>query len=170
MLRRYTLRDVDDLVALYADPEVKRFIPVTGGYGRDRATERVLADQREWEELGHRMLAIVESASGRFLGRVAIYDWAETNETEVGWVLRADARGRGFATEAGRACIAWAFANLPVPYVTAMIDPDNVASINVATRLGMSVLRHDRLFGRLVVVHAISRAGERAIPGPGGRL
>jgi RimJ/RimL family protein N-acetyltransferase len=75
-------------------------------------------------------------------------------EVEVGWVLAPAARGRGVATEAARACLEWGFHDFDLPYVTAMIAPDNAASIAVAERLGMEPLREDTLhdFGIEVIV------------------
>jgi RimJ/RimL family protein N-acetyltransferase len=157
-LRRFVLADVEELVALQADPEVSRFIPVTSPYGREQATERVHTDDKAWHERGRRSLAIEERATRRFLGRVTLYDWEHLQETEVGWVLHNHARGKGFATEAARACVSWGFENLPVPYLTAMIRPTNPRSIEVAKRLGMTPLRTDVLSEEPVVVHAISRS------------
>jgi RimJ/RimL family protein N-acetyltransferase len=53
LLRRLSMADVDGLVALYSDPEVRRYIHVPDGYGRDQAIDRVDADAREWDDLGH---------------------------------------------------------------------------------------------------------------------
>jgi RimJ/RimL family protein N-acetyltransferase len=72
-------------------------------------------------------------------------------------VLRPDVWGQGFATEAGRACIDWGFRAMEVPYLTAMIVPDNLRSIGVATRLGMDPIRPDMLMDLPVVVYAIKR-------------
>ena len=157
LLRRFASADVDELVALQADREVRRFIQRGQPFGRRQATERVQADATEWQEHGHRMLAIEERVSGRFLGRVTLHDWTHLGETEIGWALRGDARGQGFATEAGRAFASWGFRTLAVPYLTAMIRPDNARSIAVAARLGMTELRTDVLSGTPVVVYSISR-------------
>lgn len=98
-------------------------------------------------------MAIVERASGRFVGRSGLNYWPQFDETEVGWVLRPDAWGRGFATEAGRACLEWGFTHLDLPYLTAMIRPENHPSIRVAERLGMRPLRSDLLMDVPVVVY-----------------
>jgi RimJ/RimL family protein N-acetyltransferase len=157
LLRRFAAADVDDFVALQADPEVRRYIQLAQPFGREQAAERVENDEAEWQERGRRMLAIEERAGGRFLGRVTLHHWAQFGETEIGWALRGDARGRGFATEAARAFADWGFRNLDVPYLTAMIRPDNARSIAVAARLGMTELRTDVLSGNPVVVYAVSR-------------
>lgn len=138
LLRRIRRDDLDELVAIHAEPEVTRF---WGPCDRLKVIEWMRLDQREWRERGHGRLAIVERATGRFLGRTGLKYFAQFRETEIGWLLRPDVWGHGFATEAARACVGWGFGNLDLPYVTAMIGPDNLRSIRVAERLGMTPLR-----------------------------
>jgi Acetyltransferase (GNAT) domain len=64
--------------------------------------------------------------------------FVQFRETEIGWLPRPDTWGHGFAIEAARACADGGFRNLDVPYVTAMIGPDNLRSVRVAERLGMT--------------------------------
>jgi RimJ/RimL family protein N-acetyltransferase len=66
--------------------------------------------------------------------------------------------GHNYATEAARACADWAFAELAVPYLTAMIAPGNERSIRVGERLGMEPIRKDVLVGEPVIVHALAPA------------
>jgi len=153
-LRPMTTRDVDDLVALHSDPEVSRYMRP---FDRDEAIERLRRDDADWREYGHGLLAVLANDGGGFLGRVALKYWPQFDEAEVGWVLRREAWGRGYATEAARACAAWGFAAFDYPYLTAMIRSENARSIRVAERLGMTPLREDVLFGVPVVVHAVSR-------------
>lgn len=153
LLRRVESGDVDALVELHADPEVRRFIPSATDFDRAMALARVNGDAEDWDA-GRRMLIVSERATGRFLGRVGILDWPQFGETEVGWIFRARARGQGYATEAGGAAQQWAFEHLEIPYVTALIRPDNHPSIAVAERLGMAPLRNDELFGVPVVVYS----------------
>jgi RimJ/RimL family protein N-acetyltransferase len=103
------------------------------------------------------MFAVLAQASGRFLGRAGLKYWRQFDETEMGWVLRREAWGHGYATEAARACRDWGFSALTVPYLTAMIVPSNSASIRVAHRLNLVPLRNDILLDSEVVVYAISR-------------
>ena len=76
-------------------------------------------------------------------------------------MLRRDAWGNGYATEAARACLGWSFAELDVPYLTATINPDNVRSTRVAERLGMTPLREDVPLGDPVVVYSLDRPTSR---------
>jgi RimJ/RimL family protein N-acetyltransferase len=153
-LRPLRTDDLDDLVSLHAEPEVIRFMQAA-----DRATliTRLEADARQWRERGHGLLAVTDRVDGRFVGRTGLKYWEQFGETEVGWVLRRREWGHGFATEAARACAEWGFRNLPVPYLTAFIQPHNARSIAVAQRLGMTPLREDVLNEIPCVVYALSR-------------
>lgn len=148
------MEDVDELLALHEDPLVVRFMGT-----RDRAWfERYIGMvDEEWAERGYSRVAVVERDSGRFVGRSGLKYWPQFEETEVGWALHADARGGGYATEAGAASLGWGFERFEFPYVTANIQPANVASIRVAERLGMEPIRSDRLLGEEMTVYAISR-------------
>ena len=152
--RPFDMGDIDELVALHEDPLVARFIG-----SRDRAWMEsfIRTVEEEWAEHGHGRVAILERESGRFLGRSGLKHWPQFDEIEVSWVLRPDARGCGYATEAGRAALAWGFERLQLPYLMAMIQPENTASIAVAERLGLRPIRSEVLLGEDVIVHAIDR-------------
>jgi RimJ/RimL family protein N-acetyltransferase len=155
LLRPIGLVDLPDFVALHADPEVARFVRT---FDDRQAAERLRADAQQWAQRGYGMLAVRDRVSGAFLGRAGLRFWPQFDETELGWALRRNVWGKGYATEAGRACIEWGFRQLPVSYLTAMIQPDNGRSIRVAERLGLRPLRADILLGDEVQVYAIRRA------------
>jgi RimJ/RimL family protein N-acetyltransferase len=154
-MRPMTMHDLDDLLALHSEPEVSRFM---GEVDREEAINRLRRDDREWTEYGHGMFALLASDDGRFLGRITLKHWPQFEENEVGWVLRPEAWGQGYATEAARACAGWGFREFGYPYLTAMIRAENTRSIRVAERLGMTPLREDTLFDVPVVVHSVDRA------------
>jgi RimJ/RimL family protein N-acetyltransferase len=154
LLRPLTVADLDDIDALNAMSEVVRTM---GSVDRLTAAARLELGEREWRDRGYGLMAVIERATGRFLGRSGLKYWPQFGETEVGWVLRSDVWGHGFATEAGRACIEWGFGSLGLTYLTAMIRPDNDRSIRVAERLGMRRLRPDVLVDIPVVVYVIGR-------------
>jgi RimJ/RimL family protein N-acetyltransferase len=155
-LRPMDMDDLDELVALHADPEVTRFIRPLD---RAAAEERLRGDESEWRQRNHGLLAMLERGDGAFLGRCGLKYWPQFDETELGWALRREAWGQGYATEAARACLEWGFAELDVPYLTAMINPENVRSIKVAERLGLAPMREGSLLGDPVVVYGLARAG-----------
>jgi RimJ/RimL family protein N-acetyltransferase len=154
LLRPMTVNDVDELVALHAHPEVSRFV---GAPDREQALQWLRDDERQWAERGYGRLAVLEPHGDRFLGRVGLNYWPQFNETEVGWTLRPEAWGHGYATEAARACVHWGFKKFGFEYLVAMIPPDNARSLRVAERLGMTPLREDVVYDTPVIVHAVDR-------------
>ncbi|MGH9057480.1 MAG: GNAT family N-acetyltransferase [Acidimicrobiales bacterium] len=154
VMRPLNAANLADMIALYQDVRVTRFLmPLDEGAHRKRLAEA----ETSWSERGFGPVGLYERATGRFVGRGGLHHWPQFEEVEVGWVLRLDAWGRGYATDSGRAWIAWGFAHTDCDYITANIDPANVASVRVARRLGMSELREDVFHGRDVVVHAVTR-------------
>jgi RimJ/RimL family protein N-acetyltransferase len=146
--------DLDHLVTLQEDPTVLRwFGPAT----REELAEWIATARKSWVERGHGRAVIFSREDGAFLGRGGLRHWPQFDEVEVGWTLAAAARGRGIATEAGRGWLEWGFRELDLPYITAMIDPGNAASLAVAERIGMKPLRSDTLHGEPVTVHARHR-------------
>lgn len=159
ILRPIAYSDLEDLVALGDDAEVTRFVT---RLDRESAAERIRLAEGEWSQRGYGMLAVLQRSGERFLGRAGLKYWPQFDETEVGWVLRRDAWGLGYATEAGRACVEWGFAEFALPYLTAMIHHANHRSTRVAERLGFAPLRDDVLYGDPVTVFALRRERERA--------
>ena len=149
-LRPVAVGDLDEVARLHEDPEVARFM---GTPDREWLEEWVEGSDGEWAGFGYGRMAMLDRASGRFLGRTGLKRWPQFEETEVGWALQPEARGRGIATEAARAVLEWS-ERFELPYVTAMIRPDNAPSIAVAERLGLSPMREDELLGVAVVVYS----------------
>ena len=57
---------------------------------------------------------------------------------EVGWRLARDAWGRGYATEAARAALAFGFEEHAIEEILAIVDPGNERSLRVCAKLGMT--------------------------------
>jgi RimJ/RimL family protein N-acetyltransferase len=155
VMRPLTRDYLAELVDLYADPGVTRFLKPLDEAGHLR---RCLEAEEMWASRGYGRVALHNVASGRFVGRGGLQYWPRFEEVEVTWALRRDAWGQGLATEAGGSWVRWGLEHLDVPYITAMIAPENTGSCAVAERLGMAVLRADTQHGREVLVYARFRA------------
>ncbi len=157
MLRGPRDDDLDDWASIHADLDVVRWI------GRDRALTR--ADS--WRELaylvghwslrGYGQWLLEERATGRVVGRSGLYFPEGWPGLEVGWTLARDQWGRGLATEAGRAALDWAFAELEAERVISLIAPDNHRSRRVAERLGATRDGRTAILGHDVDIFAIAR-------------
>jgi RimJ/RimL family protein N-acetyltransferase len=106
---------------------------------------------------GYGQWAIEERRSGRFIGRAGIINPVDWPGPEVGYLLGRAYWGRGYATEAARAAMAWGFEQFGFPDLLSLIDPDNAASIAVATRLGETPRGETELWGHRLLIYGISR-------------
>ena len=93
------------------------------------------------------MFAVIEAATGEFVGRVGPWQPEGWPGFEIGWTLRPKFWGRGYATEAAAECVRYAFTAMDRPRVISLIAPGNVRSIRVAERLG------ERLEGEIALPH-----------------
>ncbi|HEY3266911.1 MAG TPA: GNAT family N-acetyltransferase [Armatimonadota bacterium] len=136
-LRELTPDDLDDLATLYADPVVMHFWP--SPYTRPQSEANLQRLIRMYDEHGYGLWATIRKADGQFLGRCGLlpYTLDGAPEIELGWMLGKEHWGFGYATEASKAGMEFAFRNLNAPRVIALIRPENEPSIRVALRLGM---------------------------------
>lgn len=139
ILRGHRLADFALLAAMWADPEVTRFIapaPATA----EEAWARFLRYAGHWAVMGYGYWAVQEKASGRYIADIGFADHRRAivpalDGPEIGWVLAASMAGRGYATEAVRAALAWSDRNLAAR-TTCIIALDHAASLNVAEKVG----------------------------------
>ena len=139
-LRPFTADDLDDLVQLYADAEVMRYI---GKGVRSREETRVSLDRTigYWRDRGFGMWAVHEKESGGFVGRCGLQPLADTVVVELGYSHHRKFWGRGLATEASLAAIRFAFTTLELPRVVGIVRPQNRASCHVLEKVGMKIER-----------------------------
>jgi RimJ/RimL family protein N-acetyltransferase len=134
---------VDDFVhsaAMWADPGVARYI---GGkpFTEEEAWRKFLQYVGHWALLGFGYWVVEERATGGFVGEVGFADYKRDVEPlrglpEIGWVFASQAHGKGYATEAVRAVVAWGDARFGSARTACIIAPENLASIRVAEKCG----------------------------------
>jgi RimJ/RimL family protein N-acetyltransferase len=139
VLRGHRVEDLDESISLWSDPEVTRHIsgkPST----REEVWSRLLRYIGHWAVAGYGLWHIRERASDRFIGEAGLADFKRDmtfsfdGAPEAGWVFAPWCYGRGFATEAMSAVLAWSTA--AHPRTVCIISPGNVASLRVAAKLG----------------------------------
>jgi RimJ/RimL family protein N-acetyltransferase len=143
ILRPPAAEDFDAWAGFAADEVATRFLG--GPQPKSIAWRGFMSTAGAWAIQGFGMFCVLEKSSGRWIGRVGPIQPEGWPGTEVGWGLIKDVWGRGYAGEAASAALDWAFDHLGWTDVIHCIDAENVASQNVARRLGSSILRTDRL-------------------------
>jgi RimJ/RimL family protein N-acetyltransferase len=143
ILRAQTLEDFEAYQAAWADPELTRFI---GGAPRDRNTswQKFLMGSGLWPVLGYGFWSFTDRQTGAFLGNGGLAQFergvaALVGHVEAGWAFVPAAWGKGYATEAMAAILAWGDAQ-GITETRAIIDHSNTASARVAEKLGFTIL------------------------------
>ena len=133
--REFRDDDLDDVVAMFGDPQARRFYP-------EMDTPETCRGWIEWNKRNYRdhgfgLWVIEDLSTGEFLGDCGLtYQPVERERLlELGYHLLAEHRGKGLVTEAGRACLDYALHELEAPMVCSTVHPENAASMAVARRL-----------------------------------
>lgn len=165
ILRPHRLDDFDAYCAMWTHPTVFRFI---GGRARDReeSWQRFLRHAGLWSLLGFGFWAVEDKASGRFIGEAGFHDLKRDivppieGIPEAGWALAPEAHGKGLATEVVGRVVAFGDDALGAARTVCIIDPENVASLNVARKCGY------REYARTEYHDHATILLERRLPGP----
>ena len=146
ILREMTAADFEPLCGILQDPEVMYAYEHAF---TDEEVQNWLGNQlRRYREDGFGLWAVIRKENGAFIGQTGLtmQDIGDRQVVEVGYLFRKDAWGRGYATEAARACKEYAFSRLDIPEVWSIIRDTNAASQAVAKRNGMapagSIVKH----------------------------
>lgn len=140
--REMTPPDLDLMSSMLADPAVMTYYPAPKT--REEAAAWIAWNQANYARDGFG-LWIIETHDGGFVGDCGL-TWQNVNgrpELEVGYHVRLELQGRGYATEAALACLKYAREVLGTTKLVAIIHPDNVASRRVAEAIGMRHLEDD---------------------------
>ena len=170
-LRRFHREDLDELVAVFAHPEVWHF-----PFGRafDRTETQAFLERQidHWAQCGFGCWVARDRATDRIIGYVGLSVPTFLPEilpaVEVGWRFAPTAWGNGYATEGATAALDEAFTTLDLDIVCSLPQSDNPRSCRVAERLGMRrveerVVPANEQRGEVTaVVYEIDRAGWRA--------
>ena len=146
-LRPFTGADADALFALHSSAYVLRYWDAPAWSERARAERFVAVSQQLAEEGSGARLAIERPSDGAFIGWCGLTRWnPDYRSASLAYCLDDAAWGHGYATEAGRAVLQWAFDTLELNRVQAEADTRNTASARVLEKLGFvreGMLRED---------------------------
>ncbi|QRM29500.1 GNAT family N-acetyltransferase [Microvirga sp. VF16] len=157
ILRGHRAEDFADCFALWTNPEVTRFIggkPST----QEEVWARLLRYAGHWALLRFGYWVITEKETDRFMGEVGFADFRREIEPsldgvpEIGWVLAPHSHGRGYATEAARAALAWGEKHFGPVRTACIIAPENAPSIRVAEKCGYREWQHTTYKGNPTIM------------------
>ncbi|WP_342668664.1 GNAT family N-acetyltransferase [Croceicoccus bisphenolivorans] len=165
----------EDFAPFIAHTNTPAVMQWLGGVMDDETCGKMADKLRGWSEgYGHTFWAVERKddgghLAGEILGfcglKRADLPNGPQGDFEIGWRLREDAWGKGYAREAAEASLAAAFATYEAPHVVALTVIENTASWGLMERLGMKrradldfVLEPNERFGReRIIVYTITR-------------
>ena len=139
LLRHQVIEDLDDLWALYCNPNITRYIP-DAPCSREEAQEEL-----EWHMHGHPkhpelgLWATIHKETGKFIGRCGLLPWTidGQNEVEVAYTIAEEYWGQGLGSEAAQAILEYGFDKLNLSRLICLINSENIPSQRVAEKIGM---------------------------------
>lgn len=163
-LEPITEQHYEGLRKLNSDPLVMHFL--NGGTPEtEEATRAMIARvMTAWAAWGYSWWALIASDSGELVGAACLQhlDRDPAKPREIGWRLASEAWGKGYASEAARAIVEFAFEVVGADELYAVADPDNAASIKVMERLGMRYVGIETYYDEPCATYRLDRAGYAA--------
>jgi ribosomal-protein-alanine N-acetyltransferase len=138
-LREFVPEDLDALSRVLSDPETMRHYPAA--LDRAGVAEWIARNRRRYAQAGHGLWAIVLKSTGEVIGDCGLtrqtVDGVE--EIELGYHVRRDLWGQGYAPEAARACRDCGFTRLGAERIISLVRVGNLPSRRVAEKVGMKL-------------------------------
>ncbi|MEV6123303.1 GNAT family N-acetyltransferase [Streptomyces sp. NPDC052077] len=139
VLRRWRDSDLEPWAAMNSDPEVREHLGDL--LTREQSDASVARFQAGFDQRGYGFWAVQSRATGEFIGFAGldqVDDGMPFSGVEIGWRLARSAWGRGYATEAALAGLAFGFETLGLPEILAVTTAANLRSRGVMRRIGMT--------------------------------
>jgi RimJ/RimL family protein N-acetyltransferase len=159
LLRKIEENDFDALFKVLGDPEVMRF-SLHGAENHDGVRKFLDATWKRYERDGVAQWAVVLKETGACIGEcgISVQTIDGIKEYEIGYRLAKSHWGRGFATEAAKACRDFGFKQKGFSRLISIIEAKNQASIRVAEKVGMLVEKESTFHGIAVKIYSLEQA------------
>jgi [ribosomal protein S5]-alanine N-acetyltransferase len=157
LLRLFEPEDSEALAGVLSDPIAMQWYPRP--FSRPEVEQWIVRNWARYQDEGHGLWAMVLKRSGAMIGDCGLVTQEVDGERliEVAYHVRRDHWGRGYATEAARACMKYAFETLKAERVISLIRPENQPSWRVAEKNGMKVWKQTTKSESLHLVYAMRR-------------
>ncbi|WPL18874.1 anhydro-N-acetylmuramic acid kinase [Thiorhodovibrio winogradskyi] len=155
-LREFSSEDLDPYATMCADNAFMRYL---GGktFTKTETWRNMAFLLGHWAMRGYGVWAIEHRETGELLGRAGLLSPHGWPGVELCWALGPAHWGQGYATEAAKASITWAFNHRGIDQLISLIHPGNHRSEAVAKRAGELLLREMRFRGQPTKVYGIQK-------------
>jgi len=147
-LRQYEDDDFTSLYAIFSDPETMSYYPAP--FSIQKTRDWIKRNQERYVTDGFGLWAICLKGTNEVIGDCGLVKQIIDNrvEVEIGYHIHKKLWGNGFASEAANACKTYGFHQLGLKKMVSIIDPDNLASIRVADKIGFTKESETYIFNK----------------------
>lgn len=149
---------IEQLDKLNSDIEVMRYItgvPIT----LEETKTHIQFVKELWKTYGYSSWSLIELATGKLVGTGGIQhlEFNPDNPLEIGWRLLPPKWGQGFATEAAQRMVQFAFESLGIENLRAVCHQENINSVKVMKRLGMTYRGIERWYNLDTLAYGMTK-------------
>ena len=157
ILRGWRAEDADALYEILQEEGILQYFPNPKPPERAKADDYIAHHLAHWMQFGYGHWAVVTRDDDRVVGWNGLEYLPELDETEVAYLLSKRVWGRGYATEAARAAVQFGFESAKLDHIIGLVHPDNVGSVRVLEKCGMSFADRITLWGLAMSRYRIER-------------
>lgn len=150
--------DAPAFLEIHRDPEVMRWLGGAQPKDLDDELERIASRRAMQRDLGFTLWTVEEKESGVIAGLAGLFPVEQQGpDVEVAYHFAKRFWGRGYATEAARACIDYGFEIVGLERIVGLVHPDNEASARVLEKCGMTFEGTGHYYDADLRVYALTR-------------
>ncbi len=156
IIRKFTTRDLNKLHAILSDAQVMLY-SLHGPYSLEQTDTFLKGTLNAYHSRGYAQYAVILKESKELIGFCGFFNQEIDGviEMELGYRFSQKHWGKGYASEAAIACRDYAFSTLGAKKLISIIEPNNIASIKVAEKAGLSVERTTSYHQIPVLIYSI---------------
>ena len=142
------------MLELNSDPDVIKYTGDTAFSTLDEA-RIFLENYNQYALHGFGRWAVIQKSTGKFIGWCGLKYSATTDEVDIGFRFFKASWNQGYATEAAKKCIQLGFDKFGIKRIVGRAMVDNIASIKVLEKLGLTFLKEFNFDGEEGVIYEI---------------
>jgi RimJ/RimL family protein N-acetyltransferase len=163
LLREFVIADLQEFFRMESDPDVTRFTGDTRQTLEEARKRLEDSPFQDYQKHGYGRWAAVYKPTGTVIGFAGLKYLDDVAEVDLGFRFFKEHWGKGLATEASRAVVAYGFGPLQLERIIGIVDIENQASIRVLVKVGFTFERFTTFRGHEVAWYAARRG---LPPGP----
>lgn len=157
LLRMFDEKDLEAAYRLFNDSDVQKYLSPKNRRTREQLCVLLKNVVRYWSGKGFGLWCVTEKHIGEMIGYCGFQNFENTENVEIVFGYLKEHWGKGVATEALKACLDYGIETLSFEKIFAVTNPENIGSIRVLEKSGMSFLERDLHYEMETVIYSISK-------------